>query len=123
MLSEGAEFFGRMTRVMLYTHKALGLPGRPTKKAGFRWRPLLERMEVHTRHMRLNASGINALRSFTEIWDERLQQMEESKGSPNGDPIFSPSQIRVMSQLLADYEPWLRKNFPDAFLPPDHSKN
>jgi hypothetical protein len=49
--------------------------------------------------------------------------LEGRKSSPKGEPIFSVSQMRVMSQLLANYEPWLRKNFPDAFLPPDRSKN
>jgi hypothetical protein len=123
MLSEGAEFFGRMRRMMLYTHEALGLPGRPTKENGLRWQPLLEGIEVLARHRRLDPSGINFLRSFTEIWDGRLRQLEGRKSSPKGEPIFSVSQMRVMSQLLANYEPWLRKNFPDAFLPPDRSKN
>ena len=123
MLSEGAEFFKRAAIMMLYTRQTLGLPGRPTKKDGLRWQTLLAGMEALTKHRRLNPSGINALRSFTEIWDGRLRQLEESGGSPKGEPIYSASQIRVMSQLLADYEPWLRNNFPDAFSPPDHSKN
>jgi hypothetical protein len=83
----------------------------------------LERMEALVRYRRLDTSGITALKSFTEIWDERIRQMEHRNGPPEGEPVFSVSQIRTMSRLLADYEPWLRKNSPDAFLPLDHSKN
>jgi hypothetical protein len=119
MLTEGASLFKRATFMMLYTRKALGLERSPSKDEILWWRPLLEQIDTLAKHRRLERSGIAALRTFTEIWDESVRQL--AAGAKRR--AFSSAQIKAMAQSLADYEPWLRTNFPDAFLPPDPSSN
>ena len=119
MLTEGASLFKRATFMMLYTRKALGLEQSPAKDEVLWWRPLLERMETLAKHRRLEQSGIAALRSFTDVWDERVRQLAAGEDRP----AFSSGQIRGMTQSLADYEPWLRTHFPNAFIPHDPSSN
>lgn len=109
----------RETLVMLYTRAALAMKESPTKGEVRWWRPLLEQMEALARHRRLEQSGIAALRSFTDIWDERVRQLVA--GADNSAP--SSAQIRAMTQSLAEYEQWLRTHFPHAFIPPDPSAN
>jgi hypothetical protein len=123
MLTEGAEFLKRATMVMVFTRKALGLLGLRTKKEGLRWQSLLQGMEALAQERRVDPAGIEALRLFTEIWDNRILQWGGSKGPHKGQPVFSVSQIRAMAGPLAAYEAWLRTNFPDAFSPSDHSRN
>ena len=119
MLTEGVSLFKRATMMMLYTRKALGLEQSPTKDEVLWWRPLMERMETLAKHRRLEQSGIAALRSFTDVWDERVRQLAAGEDRP----AFSPAQIKAMTQSLADYEPWLRTHFPNAFIPHDPSSN
>ena len=119
MLTEGARLFKQAAMMMVYTRKALGLEQSPTKDQVLWWRPLLERMETLAKHRRLEQSGVVALRAFADVWDERVRQAAAGEvGS-----VFSSAQIRAMAQSLADYEPWLRTHFPNAFTPHDPSSN
>jgi hypothetical protein len=120
-VDELASLIKRQTFVMLYTLGALGLSleQSPTKDGVRRWRPLLDQMETLAKHRRLEQSGIAALRSFTDIWDERVRQL--MAGAEHSAP--SSPQIRAMTQSLADYEQWLRTHFPNAFKPHDPSAN
>jgi hypothetical protein len=119
MVTEGANLLKRVVSMRIYTCKALGLEESPSKDDVFLWRPLLERMEAYVKHEGLDSSGIAALRAFTEIWDEQVRQLAAGKGGPTR----SSSQIRAMTQFLADYESWLRANCPNAFAPHDSSSN
>jgi hypothetical protein len=119
MLTEGASLFKRAAMMMVYTRKALGLKQSPSKNEVLCWRPLLQQIETLAKHRRLEQSGITALRAFTEDWDERVRELAVGEDQPG----FSPAQIRAMAQSLADYEPWLRTHFPNAFLPDDSSAN
>ena len=119
MLTEGASLFKHAAMMMVYTRKVLGLRGALAKDEVLWWTPLLERIESLAKHRRMAESGVVALKSFTEIWDERVRQMaagEERTG-------FSSAKIRAMAESLARYEPWLRTHFPNAFLPDDPSSN
>jgi hypothetical protein len=119
MLTEGASLFKHAAMMMVYTRKVLGLQRAPAKDEVLWWVPLLDSMEALAKQRRLEKSGVVALRSFTEIWDERVRHM----AAGGGRPAFSSAQIRAMAQSLADYEPWLRMHFPTAFLPDDPSSN
>jgi hypothetical protein len=119
MLTELASLIKRETFMMLYTCEALGLEQSPTKDEVRWWRPLLEQIETLAKHRRLEQSGIAALRSFTDVWDERLRQLVTGADHP----APSPDQIRAMAQSLALYEQWLRTHFPNAFRPHDPSAN
>jgi hypothetical protein len=123
MQKEDRAFFNRMISMMVYTRKALSMIDQPVKKNRIVWKPLLEGMEVLARHRRLNSSGIEALRTFTDMWDTRIQQLEEGKNTRKHQPLFPLSLIREMARPLADYERWLRINFPEVFLPTDNSLN
>ena len=105
--------------LMVDTRKALALDKSPTKDEVLRWRPLLDALELKARHRRLERSGIDALRSFTEVWDERVRQTAARENKP----AFSLAQIRAMTASLAEYESWLRAHFPDAFSRGDPSSN
>src|SRR5205807_8293815 len=102
MLTEGARLFKRVAFMMIYTRKALGLGQPLAKDEGLWWGPLLQQIESLTRHRRLETSGIAALRSFTDIWDERMRQVTTGEDRP----VFSPAQITAMTESLAKYEPW-----------------
>ncbi len=102
--------------VMIHTRGILGLDQPPTKDEVVRWRPLLEAMAAQARRRRLEMSGITALRTFTQIWDERMRQMAEREDRPP----FSLDQIRAMSAAITEFEAWLRTHFPGAFSRADH---
>lgn len=93
---------------MIHTRDILGLDRAPTKDEVVWWRPLLDAMAARARHQRLEMSGISALRSFTQIWDERMRQMAAREDRRP----FSLEQIRTMAASLTQYEAWLLTNFP-----------
>jgi hypothetical protein len=119
MLTEFASLIKRQTFAMLYTRRALGLEQLPTKSEVGWWRPLLEQIETLAKHRRIEQSGVAALRSFADIWDERLRQLVAGADRP----APSLAQVRGMTQSLAEYEQWLRTHFPNAFIPHDPSAN
>jgi hypothetical protein len=119
MLTEGARLFKRVAMMMVYTRKALGLEQSPIKDQVLCWRPLLEGMETLAKHRRMEQSGIVALRAFANVWDERVRQVAAGEVGA----VFSSAHIRAMAQSLADYEPWLRTHFPNAFTPHDPLSN
>ena len=119
MLTEGATLFKQAAMMMVHTRKVLGLKGAPARDEVLWWRPLLQRMEDLAGHRRMEASGVVALRSFAEIWDERVRQMAAVEERPG----FSSAQIIAMAPSLACYETWLRAHFPTAFLPDGPSSN
>ncbi len=105
--------------VMVHTREILGLDRPPTKDEVVWWRPLLDTMASRARHQRLELSGISALRSFTQIWDERMRQMaaRENRGP------FCLDEIRAMTASMTEYEAWLRRHFPGAFSRADDSSS
>ena len=118
-LDELARLILRQTFMRLHTLEALHREEPPIKGEVRRWRPLLEPMETLAKHRRIERSGIGALRSFADIWDQRLQQLVS--GVANSAP--SSVQIRAMTESLVEYEQWLRTHFPNAFTPRDPSTN
>ena len=105
--------------MFLTRYKVLRLHPRKPGKDNYLWQPLLERMEELVEKKGLEKSGIIALRAVTEIWDERMRQIQAGEKQPP----FSATQRKAMADALGEYEAWLRENFPEAFVPVNPSLN
>lgn len=105
-----AELMRRAELIAVHTRWALGPHQPPLKGQVERWHPLLAGIASRARHRRIEMSGIDALRSFAQLWDERLRQMTAREARP----ALSLAQVRTMATLLAEYEAWLLTHFPGA---------
>jgi hypothetical protein len=101
--------------------ECLGLPRISFTEPGFR--PYLVVFEQLTEEMCLEKSGLEALRTFTDIWDDYCQVLRAQGKDPFDNvmevaigkcPFFSAPDVSLMLGSIAESKRWLQRHFPEA---------
>jgi hypothetical protein len=60
-----------------------------------------------TRRLRIDSDGLNSLRDFAAIWDERSQAFAEGRQRLR----FTPDEVEEVQRHLNTYKSWLKRHF------------
>ena len=117
-------FMAKIAGFMLGTDRVfekLGLP-----RVSFvepRFQPSFVTLEQIAQERCLEKSGVEALRTFTDIWDGYCELMRTRGKHPFENvmevavgrlPFFSGSQLSLILESISEYQNWLNRHFPDA---------
>ena len=106
--SASGDLCSRVINVIVQTREVLGMEGVLGVDEILSCRPLLDQLRKLATIRQIESSGIEALQSFSRIWDPRMASFARD---PNAAP-FSRFETATMLEALGAYARWLNHNFP-----------